>query len=371
MTNSILINGSHPDSLVNFRGDLIKALVARGYAVHASAPEIDAPTYAQLMAMGATPHSLSLERVGLNPFADLRYLGEMLGLLRTIRPALIINYTIKPNIWGSFAAHLLGIPACSMVTGGGYMMIPGESVKRRLIQGLAKRLYATAMAANRVVIFQNDDDVEDFVTAGIVTRAKVRTVRGSGVNLRHFAPAPLPTAPVFLMIARLLKTKGVREYATAAKAVKRDYPQARFLLIGMADSGPDGLSNTEICGLSNGAIEYLGPQSDVRPFIAQASTYVLPSYREGTPRSVLEAMAMARPIITTDAPGCRETVIHGENGLLVPVGSADTLGDAMARLAGNSAERAAMGEASLARARRLFDVEHVNRDLLDHLGLAR
>lgn len=367
--NAILINGSYPDSLVNFRGDMIRDLVALGHEVHASAPDIDPKTRSAIEAMGARPHSLALSRSGLNPLADLRYCRDMLALIRRVRPALVVNYTIKPNIWGSFAARLAGVPVCSMVTGLGYVMIEGAGLKRRLVQSVAKRLYAAALARNRVVIFQNDDDVGDFVAAGIVDRAKVHTVRGSGVNLAHFSPQPLPPEPVFLMIARLLKAKGVAEYAAAAKEAKRRHPHARFLLVGMTDSGPDGISESEIGGWQASGVEYLGPQSDVRPAIEAASVYVLPSYREGTPRSVLEAMAMGRPILTTDVPGCRETVRPEENGLLVPARDSAALCDAMVRLIENPDERAAMGQASLAMARELFDVHKVNAELFRHLGL--
>ncbi len=367
--NAILINGSHPDSLVNFRGDMIRDMIALGHEVHVSAPDIDAGTRAAVEAMGARVHSLPLSRSGLNPLGDIRYFGAMLALIRRVKPGLAVNYTIKPNIWGSFAARVAGVPACSMVTGLGYVMIEGAGLKRRLVQGMAKRLYAAALARNRIVVFQNDDDVADFVKAGIVDPAKVRTVRGSGVNLAHFDPRPLPPEPVFLMIARLLKTKGVLEYAAAAKAVKRLHPRARFLLVGMADSGPDGIPETEIVDWRDSGIEYLGPQSDVRPAIAEASVYVLPSYREGTPRSVLEAMAMGRAILTTDVPGCRETVRPGQNGLLVPARDSEALRDAMIRLSESADERAAMGRASLAMARELFDVGKVNRALFRHLGL--
>lgn len=371
MLNSILINGSHPDSLLNFRGDLIRELIANGYEVHASAPDITGRTRDLLENMGARPHSIELRRAGQNPMADLRYLCHMLALQRRVKPTLILNYTIKPNIWGSFAARLLGIPVYSMVTGLGYIMIEGEGIKRRLIQALAKRLYALALSNNIAVIFQNNDDVDEFVKAGIVDRSKVRVVRGSGVSLAHFSPAPLPTSPVFLMIARLLRTKGVHEYAAAAKGVKGAHPDVRFLLVGMQDFGPDGVAPEDIDKWAEYGIEYLGPKDDVRPTLAEASVYVLPSYREGTPRSVLEAMAMGRPILTTDVPGCRETVRHERNGLLVPARNVAALQAAMVRMIENPGEREAMGRESLIMARQLFDVDKVNRELIGHLGISR
>ncbi|MBO9696396.1 MAG: glycosyltransferase family 4 protein [Sphingopyxis sp.] len=351
---------------------MIRDMIAQGYEVHATAPDMGGQALEFLESVGAVPHSLPLSRSGLNPLADLRYLREMRALIRRIGPDLVINYTIKPNIWGSIAARMAGVPACSMVTGIGYMMIEAAGMKQRAVQAIATRLYAAALAKNPVVIFQNNDDVEDFVKAGIIDRGQARTVRGSGVNLEQFAPVPLPSAPVFVMVARLLRSKGVLVYAEAAREVRRQYPQARFLLVGMTDPGPDGVSSSDVGDWSDYGVEYLGPKADVRPSIAESSVFVLPSYyREGTPRSVLEAMAMGRAIITTDAPGCRETVRQGENGYLIPVRDVGALRDAMIRLVENETERAAMGQASLAMAREIFDVHKVNRELFRHLGIGK
>lgn len=370
MPDVILINASLAESLVNFRGDLIKALVCKGLIVHVSAPELTEELAAELRSIGAQPHSLHLDRAGQDPVNDVRYFVEMLRLQRQVRPDLILNYTIKPNIWASLAARLLQIPAFSMVTGIGYMMLKGKGLKRKIVQLIARTLYGVAVSSNRAVIFQNKDDAQAFIAARIVRAEQVRLVRGSGVNVDRFAPAPLPEKPIFLMIARLLRTKGTREYCEAACALKASVPEARCILVGPPDAGPDGLPASEIEALSNGAVEYVGPQSDVRPFLAQASVYVLPSYREGTPRSVLEAMAMGRAVITTDAPGCRETVVQGVNGVLVPVGDAAKLAEAMMMLAGDAAKRSAMGSSSHKMATEIFDVHSVNREMLRHLGLS-
>lgn len=370
MPVTILINASHAESLINFRGDLIKFLISEGHAVHACAPEMSKKIAAELRELGSVPYDTSLDRAGQNPAKDARYLIEMIRLLRQVRPNLVLNYTIKPNIWGSFAARFLGIPTYSMVTGVGFVMLQGNGIKRKVVQSIARNLYRAALSKNRAVIFQNNDDVAAFLQAGIVRKEQVRLVRGSGVNLDRFRPEPLPHEPVFLMIARLLRTKGVGEYAEAARLLKKSVRNARCLLIGPPDPGPDGLTEPDIADLSNGAVEYLGPQADVRPFIARASIYVLPSYREGTPRSVLEAMAMARPIITTDAPGCRETVTQGRNGLLVPIGDANALAYAMQKLAQDPSLRIAMGKCSRTMAAETFDVNGVNRDMLQHLELS-
>jgi glycosyltransferase involved in cell wall biosynthesis len=369
LPKTVVINGSYADSLVRFRGDFLRELVARGHKVHATAPDIDPATRSWLREAGVECHSVPLSRAGLNPLADLAYFRALRRLFRAIAPDLVLNYTIKPNIWGSFAAASAGVAAVSMVTGVGYLMIEGRGLKRRLIQALARRLYRAALARNRAVIFQNGDDVADFVSLGLVTPSQVRTVRGSGVNLQHFAPLPLPPAPVFLMIARLLTAKGVGEYAGAAAAAKRTVPEARFLLVGMTELGPDAIDPATMAEWPAQGIEYLGPLDDVRPALAQASVYVLPSYREGTPRSVLEAMATGRPVITTDVPGCRETVQDGENGLLVPAREAGPLREAMERLARDPDLRERMGQASLLLVRERFDVRAVNAQLIEHLEL--
>jgi glycosyltransferase involved in cell wall biosynthesis len=194
-------------------------------------------------------------------------------------------------------------------------------------------------------------------------------INGSGVDLEYFAPSPLPEQPVFLMIARLLGAKGVREYAAAALRIRSRRSGARFLLAGYRDGGPDCIRAAELDGWVSEGLEYLGPLGDVRPAIRESSVYVLPSYREGTPRSVLEAMAMGRPIITADVPGCRETVVHGKNGLLVPPRDPESLAAAMESLIEQPGLRAEMGARSLELCRSKYDVDAVNTALLEHLGL--
>ena len=367
----ILLNGSTAVSLLNFRGPLIADLAALGHEVHVSTPCLRGEDAARLRALGAVPHDVPLARTGLNPFADLVYYRAVQSLMNDLRPDLCLNYTIKPNIWGSLAAGSLRVRSASMVTGLGYTFIEGRGFKQRVVGSLARMLYRAATRANAVVIFQNPDDRRDFIAARCLSDpGKARLVNGSGVDLDYFAPAPLPREPVFLMVSRLLGNKGVREYAAAARALIDKGIKARFQLAGFIDEGPDGVGKSELDQWIAGGIEYLGHLDDVRPALAQASVCVLPSYREGTPRSILEAMAMGRAIITTDVPGCRETVIDGTNGLLVPARDAGRLADAMAELAEQPERRSAMGAQSLALCRSKYDVRAVNRALLAHLGLS-
>jgi glycosyltransferase involved in cell wall biosynthesis len=346
------------------------ALVARGYAVHVTAPEPTASQQAAVAELGANLHPVPLRRTGLNPVADLRYLRSLRSLMRRLQPTFVLNYTAKPNIWGAIAAAGAGVPSASMVTGLGYAFIEGSSRRRRATQTLMRSLYRRATVLNCRVIFQNPDDRDDFIAAGcLADRQKAALVNGSGVDTNHFQPVPLPDAPVFLLIARLLWTKGIREYIEAALQVRNRMPHARFQLAGFLDEGPDAISRAELDTWIEAGIEYLGPLEDVRPAIAGASVYVLPSYREGTPRTVLEAMAMGRPIVTTDVPGCRETVRNKANGLLVPSQDVASLATAMTTLAEDSAARATMGTEARRMALEKYDAEAVATYTLAHLHL--
>ena len=367
----VLLNSSYGQSLVNFRARLIEELVAAGHQVHVTAPDFDDALVSRLAGMGAQPHQVPLARTGIGPLSDLRYRSSIRRLIREIGADLVVSYTSKPNIWASLAAGSLGVRSASLITGLGYAFTEGGGLKRKLVSIASRILYRLATSRNYVVMFQNPDDRADFIAAGCLSDpSKARLVNGSGVDIRQFAVAPLPDAPIFLMVARLLGTKGVREYARAGLALRSRRPDCRVLLAGYRDEGPDGVELGELNEWQAAGLEYLGQLADVRPAIAQASVFVLPSYyREGTPRSTLEAMAMGRPIITTDMPGCRETVTDGENGFLVPPRDADALSDAMQRLASDTSMRARMGAQSRALCERRFEVGDVTRTLLDHLSL--
>ena len=366
----MLLNSSYGQSLVNFRARLIEELVAAGHQVHVTAPDFDQPLIARLAGMGAEAHRVPLARTGIGPLSDLRYALSIRRLIRRIGADLVVSYTSKPNIWASVAAGSLGVRSASLITGLGYAFTEGRGLKRKVVSLASRILYRLATGRNYVVIFQNPDDRADFIAAGCLSDpSKARLVNGSGVDLDFYSPSPLPARPVFLMIARLLGAKGVREYVAAALQVLSRRNDARFLLAGYRDEGPDCIPAGELDGWIGKGIEYLGPLVDVRPAIRQSSVYVLPSYREGTPRSVLEAMAMGRPIITTDVPGCRETVVHGRNGLLVPPRDWESLAAAMENLIEQPNLREEMGARSLKLCRSKYDVDEVNTSLLEHLGL--
>ncbi len=366
----ILLIGSYAPSLVNFRAPLIKDLVSNGHEVHVSCPDVSREVQRKINDLGATVHDIAMSRTGLNPIKDVLYLYSLNRLIRKHGIQFLISYTIKPNIWGALAAWPNGVPSAALITGLGYTFAGNKSLKHSLVKGAASLLLSFATSRNRFLVFQNPDDRDEYLNAGYVRdKDKIRMMNGSGVDLNHYAKSPLPKEPVFLMISRLLVSKGVREYCEAAVRVKREFPKARFLLAGYLDKGPDSIRATELDRWLEDGIEYLGFQKDVRPVIAESNVYVLPSYREGTPRSVLEAMAMGRPIITTDAPGCRETTVDGESGFLIPTKDTDSVAQAMRRFIENPNLKNRMGEASYKRVLDKYDVELVNKKLIDDLAL--
>lgn len=367
----VLLLGSYAPSLINFRGPLIAALVERGHEVFAAAPDIDADIAAKLCAIGATPVPVILGRTSLNPLATWRSGRQLNALVRSLAPDVVIAYTIKPVVLGAAAARAAGVPCfAAMITGMGYPFLGGLHPKRVAIRLVAMLLYRRALAASQLVIFQNEDDRTDFRRLHLLPAARPSVVvNGSGVDLDHFEPRPVPGEISFLMIARFLRDKGIREFGAAAARLKAEFPQIRIRLAGWLDESPDSISRAELDSIIAAGVEDLGQLADVRPAIAEASVYVLPSYREGTPRTVLEAMAIGRAVITTDAPGCRGTVVDGENGFLVPVGDADALYSAMRRFVDEPALAHKMGAASLRLVREKFDVEIVNATILERTGL--
>ncbi|WP_062810831.1 glycosyltransferase family 4 protein [Alcanivorax sp. NBRC 102028] len=369
-----LLVASFPDSLIKFRGPLIEALLAAGCRVHVGVPGLDADSdiASRLSELGVEVHDIPLQRTGLNPLKDLSALLSLRRLMRRIGADYVLGYTIKPVIYGSLAAWVAGVRRrFALITGLGYAFTGEATGLRKVLRTLIQQLYRFSLSRNHLVFFQNPDDEALFRQLGLLKPAiPSRVVNGSGVDVSEYAVSPLPESAVFLLIARLLGDKGVREYAEAAALVKARYPDAVFRLVGWIDDNPDAISQAELdAWVEAGTIEFLGKLSDVRPAIVDCSVYVLPSYREGTPRTVLEAMAMSRAVITTDAPGCRETVVNGVNGFLVPVQDVSALEDSMIKLIENPDQVAAMGERSRQIAEEKYDVHRVNAVMLREMGL--
>jgi len=366
----IVIISHYSPSLINFRGDLIRAMVELGHKVICLGPE--AGFEQPLQELGADYRQIPLHRTGLNPLKDVKTLFSLRKVLRETKPDVVFSYTVKPIVYGSIAAHMAGVRRMyAMIEGLGYVFI-GQSLKQKFLRQLVCFLYHKALKYNKAVFFLNPDDMRLFVDNSIVPKAvKPVLLNGIGVNIEKFAFAQPKLSPVtFLLIARLIKDKGILEYVESARLLKQKYPAAKFQLLGPLDINPAAITQEQLERWSKeGIIEYLGKTNDVRPYIAEASVYVLPSYREGTPRSVLEAMSMGRPIITTDAPGCRETVIDGKNGFLVPVKDVDALKSAMEKFILEPDLISQMGKQSRVIAEEKYDVRKVNRAILKEMGL--
>ena len=369
----VMVVGGHADSLIHFRGPLLRRLVAEGHDVTACAPDAGADVRRELAALGIAYRHVPIQRAGMNPMRDVGTVRALTALYREVQPDLVLTYTIKPVIYGSLAARLSRVPRiCSLITGLGYSF-GTATLRQRALNPVVQSLFRFALAHNEVVFFQNPDDLRQFVDAGLASDRQAVLVNGSGVDLEHFRVAPLPEGtPTFLLTTRLLWEKGVGEYVEAARTLKAKYPTARFRLLGPLDPNPAAVSRAQLDAWSaEGVIEYLGSTNDVRPAVADTSVFVLPSaYREGTPRSILEAMAMGRAIITTDAPGCRETVRGDENGFLVPVSDSIALAGAMERFLRDPGLVAPMGVRSRAIAEEKYDVHLVNRVMMRAMGLS-
>ncbi len=357
------------ESLLNFRYCLIQALQREGFELHVAAPDLPANSTLrrELEDLGVQVHEIPLQRTGTSLRTDASTLWHLFRLMQRIRPTHVLPYTIKPVIYGSLAAAFAKVPhRFALITGLGYTF--QQEDQRNRLRHAAQVLYGFALRQVHKVFFQNSDDQTLFRQMGILKSTTPSVVvNGSGVELANqFQEKALPPgSPRFLLIARLLKDKGIREYAEAARRLRATYPQVRCALVGWIDEGPNSVHPSELDQwVLEGTLEYLGFMRDVRPALEACSVYVLPSYREGTPRTVLEAMAMGRPIITTDVPGCRETVIHGDNGFLVPVKSVEGLVQAMRRFVEQPDLMTQMGRRSRQIAVEKFDVHQVNAMML-------
>lgn len=367
----VIVIGALPESLINFRGALITVLSESNNVIAMADSTVDEVT-SKLADKRVLFKAFPIQRNGLNPVIDFQTWIFLRKTFKEVSPKIILAYTIKPIIWGGLASRVSpDTRFYALVTGLGFAFQTGNW-KRNLLTKLVTNLYRSALKNATKVIFQNPDNMNVFVSIGIIPKEKCALVNGSGVDINQFDFTKLPkdSAPVFLSIGRLLGEKGFREYAAAAKIVKNKYPDARFILQGPTDPSPDGLLISEIeQWQEEGAIEYLESTSDVRPSLKSCHVYVLPSYHEGMPRTVLEAMAIGRPILTTDVPGCRETVVNGDNGYLVPKANAKALAERMIWFIENRDQWGRMGIRSRELAEEKYDVHKVNAQLMEIMGL--
>ncbi|WGW04492.1 glycosyltransferase family 4 protein [Tropicibacter oceani] len=365
----ILLLANSSFKLVNFRAGLIQRLLEEGHQLTAVAPR-DAHSD-QLEAWGLRYVDLPMNATGTSPIKELGLLLRIARIIRRERPDAILGYTIKPNIYGALSARLTGIPFLPNVTGLG-TAFDHDGFFSRLI----KTLYRAAFRRCPRVFLQNPEDRDVFLHAGLIAPEQAFLLPGSGVDLKAFSTEPLPGKggqQTFLLVARMLREKGVIEFVEAARKVAKTHPQARFLLLGPFGEGKaGGLERDEIAALTaDGVVEHLGAVKDVRPALSQADCVVLPSYyREGTPRSLLEAAAKGRPIITTHMPGCKDVVEPGKNGYLVNPRDSDSLAEAMTQFLDlDDDARVEMGKASRSRMETRFDEQIVIDAYLEALTL--
>jgi glycosyltransferase involved in cell wall biosynthesis len=366
---AIVFLGADAAYLHAFRGPLMRAFAARGYRVVAAAPG-ETPLWGPAFgALGADFVDWPIRKASLNPVEEVRAVLALWRILRRERPDLLFAHTIKPVIFGSIVGRLAGVRRrTAMIPGLGYAFTPGGGWRRRATGALARAAYRLALGQAQMVIFQNADDRAHLLQAGVLRpSAETGVVAGSGLDVERFSPQPWPEGPpTFLMVARLLVDKGVREFVAAAGIVRRQAPEARFILIGERDLNPSAISEAELSAWQDeGVVEMRGQVADPRQDYAACQVFVLPSYREGLPRVNLEAMATGRAVISTDVPGCRETVVDGETGLLVPVRDAEALAEAMLSLARDPERARAMGAAGRRLCEARFELGAVTRATAD------
>lgn len=347
--------------------ELLHEMVIRGHEVYAIGTETS--DEGRLKKLGIGFLKLSFRQHTVNPIHDLLLLLRLVRIMKKIKPDLYLGYTFKPAVYGSIAALLSGVKRR-------YVMITELSslfVKKRhggkTLKSTAKLLYKAGFYCSTSVFFQNRDDRKVMLKLKLLARRKSLVIRGPGVNLDYYQPCPMPRRPIFLFAGGVSRDKGICEYMQAAALLKVHNPEARCWIVGAADPGEESVSEEIMHLAEEGSIRYFGVAEDIRPYLNDCRFFVFPSYREGIPRSVLEAMAVGRPIITTDAPGCRETVIDGRNGFLVPVGDDMELFDRMQWLLKHPREAEEMAWESLLLVQKKYDMHKVNRSMLKKMHL--
>ena len=364
MKITIVLNTSW--NLYNFRLGLIDALLGEGYQVTLIAPEDEYSD--RLRDLGYDLVTVAMDRRGINPLRDLKFFFQLYRVYRSIRPEFTLHFTVKPNIYGTLAASLLRIKAINTVSGLGTVFL-----KKGAVSQVAQLLYRVTFRLPQKVFFHNPDDYQLFIDRGLIASQRAAVVPGSGVNIHRFSPdetAP-PEVFTFLVIARLLYDKGIVEYAEAARSLRAQGVAARFQLLGARDPQHQRGIPDEVIDrwIQYGTIDYLGTTDDVRPYIQQADTVVLPSYREGLPRTLLEAASLEKPIVATDTPGCRHIVADGQNGRLCRVRDAVDLASKMQQLMNLSPQqRQVMGQKGREIVTERFSEEQVINRYLHAVG---
>ena len=376
LKKKIVLIGTTGSSFYGFRADLIKRLVCEQHEVYAFTSEYTESCLKKIQALGAKPVCYQLSRGGLNPFADIASMIELTREIKKIQPDIVFSYFAKPVIYGSIAANRAKVPKIiGMLEGLGYTFTEqpnGQSTKTKLIRNIQVLLYKCAFPCLDKMIFLNPDDQRDLMHQYGLHVPEVHILGGIGLDLKEYQYTTAPIEPVkFLFIGRLLKEKGIFELIQAMRIVKEKYPAAQFTILGEIDHQNMGaLKQHELDDLiQENLFEYPGYVTNVKDWITETSVFVLPSYREGVPRSTQEAMAVGRPVITTDAPGCKETVVDRLNGFVVPRWDPEALADKMCYFIENPSQINLMGLESFKIAQNKFDSDKINSKLLDIMGL--
>ena len=357
-------------SIINFRGPLVRSMVAQGMTVFAFAPDYDDNSRSAVKALGAVPQDFSMARVGMNPLRDVIDLVRLSIQLSRLKLDATFSYFIKPVIYGTLAARLARVPKrIALIEGAGYVFTHDKKLRigRYFLRTFVTWLYRIGLSQAHNVFLLNPDDRKMFVAEHMVAEKKTLLLDGIGVDLDHYRSekSPFLNPPSFILVARLLREKGIYEYIEAARNIKKTFPATRFLLLGNVDHNPGSILEDEVFGwVAEGVVEWPGQVVDVRYWLEQASVFVLPSYREGLPRSTQEAMAMGRPVITTDVPGCRETVENGVNGFLISARDTGALEQAMKIFIDHPEMIESMGNASRRMAEKRFNVHTINAQIL-------
>lgn len=372
----IILIGNTTTSVLGFRSDLLKELVAQDNNVYVFVSEVIVDDLVKIESLGVIPIVYKLNRGGINPFVDILSIFILLKLIRKVQPDLVFSYFAKPVIYGAIAAKLARVPrVIGMIEGLGYPFTDqpeGISNKLRFIRIIQVYLYKLSIPLLDKIIFLNSDDPIDLLTRFNIKSKQIEILGGIGLDLGTYSYHPVEINKVirFLFIGRLLREKGIHEFIAAAEIVKNLYPNTVFTVLGAIDyKNPGALSQERLNSyIDKNLIEYIGHVSNVKDWIIKSHVFVLPSYyREGVPRSTQEAMAIGRPVITTNVPGCRETVIDGVNGFLVPKWNVEILAEKMIFLVNNPDKIKDMGKSSREIAEEKFDSKKVNQKMLQIL----
>lgn len=369
-TKKFLLIGPKTDAVVNFRGDLICDIKKKGYDVVVVVPEDNNKEF--FKKNGVKVRLVGLKKNSLSLFNAMGYYKNLRKIIEEENPDKVFSFTIKSVIFGSIAAKRANVEEIYSLICGLGMLFCSDTLKTRMLRVVGCKLYKRALKFNKKVIFQNQDDIDEFVGRGLVERDKCELVDGSGVNLKKFARNKIPTDYVeFLMVSRVLKEKGVMEYFKAAKIVKEKYPDVKFVYIGAIDKNKNAINVDALKSyIKAGVVECVPETKTVEKYVAKCSVFVLPSYyREGIPRTILEALAMGRPVLTTNTPGCRETVVEGENGFFVKVKRVADLAEKMEWMIEHKSDLQKMGDKSYQMCLDRFTIDKIDKRMLEIMGV--